>query len=185
MPFQFSDGTTLDSGMKVINRNFDTSNLLLEAFNEVHFYRDSSFPRSGRHITTEVLEDAVYDVFWVDANRGPNDNNDPKIYPNNTTYSSQFFDVYQYSPGIDYRGGTDSRFYFDHYGGGDGVNGNGRWICYTHRSRKKVLYQGGDTASIVIGYSTWQNTGTRWLTIGRLEGIADNSDLYVWVKRIG
>lgn len=181
----FNDATTITSGFNVVNRSSGATPLLLEDFNTVHYYQQDNVPRStGINITTQVVEDAIYDVIWVDASR-TGANNDPKIYPNDATYSGQYQSYYIYSPGITFTSQSPNAFYFDHYGGGSGQNGCGRYICWTHRSNKKVLYQGGDDASVTIGWCVWRNTGTVWNTIGRLRDNADQADYHIWVRRMG
>lgn len=187
MPIQFSDDSSFTTGStNFITRNDGDGYLLLNDFNTVHYYVGNDNDRSIV-MNTGVLEDAVYEVYWMDRDTNA-DNNDPYISVNDTNYSNQMRNRYHsFDEGPDVyeiTNQTTNRFYFDHVGGSIGEEGCGYFQITTSRNRKTVIYHGGDTAAIVYGSGVWRNGSTVYNTIGRLDGVASGATLRAWVKRL-
>lgn len=185
MAINFSDGTDIDSGGRIISRTSGASTLLLDDLNTVHYYTTTN---SGScNLTTGIVEGGVYEVFWMDS-EDANVNFDPYIRPNNVNYGNQFTNRYlYYSQGS----GTHivveqntSIFYYDHVGGGLGERAAGYFKLYTERNRKHCIYHGGDTAAVVFGTGYWDNTSTVWSTIGLFAGVPGGCSLRIFVKRL-
>lgn len=190
MSLIFSDGTEVNSGANVIDRGSTTTALMLDNYNDIHYYYGTSNNSPGLRLPSDVVENAVYEVMWKD--RSSNTTNfDPRIVVNNTFYSNQFFMTYTRAPGglsggFAYNTTTWQGYYFDHYGGGTGTDGTGRWILTTQRNYKICIYMGGDMGgSVVHGTGRWNNTSTVFSQIGRIDGMPNGTFIDVWVKRIG
>jgi hypothetical protein len=159
-----------------------SSPLTLSSFGDVHYYWINN---SGTiDISTTMVENSVYEVHYHMFNSGSNC--DPIINPNYTSYGGEFTGYYYGSPGLPtYFIQTLSGFYFDHLAGVEGSNPCGTFILFNQRSKKNVIYYGGDTSSVCYGTCRWNNNTTQWLNVGRLTGIPTATELKVFVRRIG
>lgn len=185
MPIIFSDGTDIKGSGNFIDRGNGSGqpNLLLENFFDIHYY--SGFADRSLILPTEIVEDAVYEIIYAAQEDSP-DNFDPRIIPNNTDYGNQF-DMYYTAETPSFTDKTTSYFgfYFDNASGKSGQNGRGRWIVTTQRKRKTCIFSGGSTESVCFGTGRWNNTSTRWQTIGRIDGMpSEGCDIKVWIKRL-
>lgn len=173
------------------NRVIDRGNpgtgspLLLRELDVAHYY-NSPGPISAIDISTTMVEDAVYEMFYSCNTSGANI--DIIIRPNYTEYAGQFRAFYWGTNGANSLlrqfDQTLPYVYFDHQAGVNGVNPCGRFVIHNYRSRKHIQYQGGDTASASIGTCRWNN-GDQWVNIGQLAGLASATDVRVMVRRIG
>jgi hypothetical protein len=148
-------------------------------FGVTHYYYADGV--SSIDISSNILEDAVYELDYTTTTSGTNI--DIIIYPNYTTYGSQFTAFYWGSPGFYVFNQTLSYFYFDHYGGGNGSNPSGKFILYNTRNIKYAHYRGGDTDSTCMGTGRWNNNSTIWSAIGTLVGL-QGGNVRAYVKRI-
>lgn len=169
---------------RVINRGNpgQGSALSLTKLGEVHFY--SSNGATSLDISTTMVENSIYELYFQYlTNSGSNC--DPLLYPNYTAYSGQFASFYWGSPGFNvFNQGSNNGFYTDHYGGGVGNLPCGKYVLFNKRTKKQVLYQGGDTESVCQGGVRWNNSTTVWSNVGRLAGMP-TGDIRAWVRRIG
>lgn len=168
----------------IINRGNPGSGspLLLDKIGDAHFYSASN-PGTFA-ISTEMVENSVYELAY--HSDGGSNNQDFSLYPNYTTYSSQFAVYYWGSPGSpSVFNQTMSYVYFDHYGGSSGNTPNGIITIMNFRDEKTFTYRGSDTASVCMGSGQWNNSSTRWQYVGNLSMAAfGNSTVQVVVRRI-
>jgi hypothetical protein len=169
---------------RVINRGNPGSGspLLLSDFGTVHYYYATN--TASLVVSTQLVENAVYELHYMTYSTGANQ--DPRLIPNYTTYGGQFSNYYWGSPGSPTVFDQNSPdFYFDHYGGGEGVNPCGTFTLFTHRAKKQCMYYGGDSASVCVGTGRWNNSTTQWLHAGTFQGIATAAELKIFIRRIG
>ncbi len=169
---------------RVVNRGNPGSGspLLLSDFGTMHYYYITN--ANSIVISTQVVENAVYEVHYMTYSTGANQ--DPKLTPNYTDYGSAFANYYWGSPGTPtVFDQTSNGFYFDHYGGGEGLQPCGTFTIFTHRAKKQCMYYGGDTASVAVGTGRWNDSTTVWSYVGTLSGLATAAELKVFVRRIG
>lgn len=155
------------------------STMNLYDFGVTHYYHASGV--SSIEISSKILEDAVYELTYMCTTSGSNI--DIIIYPNYSTYGSQFTAFYWGSPGFYVFDQTTSYFYFDHYGGGYGSSPSGKFILYNTRNIKMAHYRGGDDYSTCMGTARWNNNTTQWTDIGTLVGLQGGT-VHAYVRRI-
>lgn len=181
--------TALHAGnyANVVNRGNpgSGSTLLLDKIDGAHLYNATNV--SNIDISTTMVEDAVYEVQYGTTSSGANI--DIILYPNFTTYSSQFTMKYwasmpTASPSWFDFSQTNSFFYFDHQNGGSGTNPKGKWTIHNVRARKNVIYHGGDDNSVCFGTGRWNNNSTQWSNVGTILGLQSAGEIWVMVRRI-
>lgn len=158
------------------------SPLLLSNIGDTHYYSASS--PGNFFISTEMIENAVYELSYFSD--GGTANQDFSLYPNYTTYGSQFRHYYWGSPGTPtIFDQTLNYVYFDHYGGGVGNAPNGTLTIMNFRNEKTYIYRGSDTGSVCMGTGSWNNNTTQWQYVGYLSMAAlANSTVHVTVRRL-
>jgi hypothetical protein len=190
---QLTAGTTIDGqeawhdgnwGNAIYRGNPGAGNpLYLTKYEESHHY--VGINTITLQISTRMAENAVYEVVYGTNVTGGN-NIDIFLYPNNTTYGNVIRTRYWCSPGVQQRDNTFGYFWFDHYAGGAGAWPKGKILIFNVRAEKRVMYHGGDTASVCIGGGDWNDTGTVWDQVGTLSIYSGNAGrLYATVRRIG
>lgn len=175
--------TQANYGLVIDRGNPGTGSMLtLSSLGESHLYYANS--TNILDIATTMVEDAVYELFYVGY--GANANQDPILYPNFTSYASAFSCYYWGSPGVPlvFDQPSNSGFYFDHYGGGSGVNPIGIFTIFNQRAKKLVHYRGGDSGSTCTGTARWNDSTTQWSGVGRLTGIQTMTTMKAIVRRI-
>ena len=181
---EFFDGKLKvdNMGFQRINRgaaSSSTSLLLLEHFNQHHYYAYSG----GANIVcrTSLVANAVYDM--VILSNGGTANIDFVCQPNGNNYSNQFNTCHYFSGSggdiVDRQELTQSNWYFDHFGGGDGSDGFIQVRFTTDGLYKRMLYRGSDSRSLCFGRADW-NTSTSWSWVGNLNFNGDNKRLWIW-----
>lgn len=161
-----------------------SSTLLLSDFNTAHYYYADGV--NSLNIATTMVENAVYDLFYMATTSSANI--DITLYPNFTTYSNAFTSRYWFEPSFAEGVQTMSAFYFDHYGGSVGDSPCGRFTIHTHRTAKFLQYHGGDSSSVCIGSTRWNDTTTQWSNVGILwtgYGGGPTGNLRAFVRRVG
>lgn len=162
------------------------SPLLLSSFDVIHYYYGSGI--SSIDVSTTMVENAVYEVHITTGSSS--DNIDLFLQPNYTSYGGEFSCMYWSSeatgaPNKTERNETQSYFYFDHINGVSGNTPVCLWTLFNFRDRKQVMYIGGDTTSIALGTSRWNNSSTQWNTIGTFNGFQGSNDFKLYVRRVG
>ncbi len=155
------------------------NSLNLYDFGITHYYYADSV--SSIEISSNILEDAVYELNYTTTASGANI--DIIIYPNYTSYGSQFTAFYWGSPGFSVFNQTLSYFYFDHLGGVTGTAPSGKFILYNTRNIKFAQYRGGDTDSVCMGTARWNNNSTIWSSVGTLAGL-QGGNVRAYITRI-
>jgi hypothetical protein len=162
------------------------SPLTLSSFDVIHYYSGSGI--SSIDVSTVMVENAVYEVHVTTGSSA--ENIDLFLQPNYTTYGSEFVSMYWSSeatgaPNKVERNEPTSFFYFDHFNGVTGNTPVSFWTLFNFRDRKQVMYLGGDTTSIAMGTSRWNNNTTQWQTVGRFNGYQSSNDFKLYVRRVG
>ena len=160
--------------------------LLLDVLDGAHFYTATNV--STMSVPTTMVENAVYEVQYGTTTSGSNI--DIILFPNFTTYASQFTVKYWSSmpsatPSWFEFNQTFSYFYFDHQNGAAGTNPKGKWTIFNFRARKLITYHGGDDNSVTIGTGRWNNSSNQWLNVGDIGGLNSTGEIWVMVRRIG
>jgi len=170
-------------GQNIIERGDPGSSeplLLLENFNDVHYYYSSN---NDMYMRTGLVPNAVYEMWYTSS--GGASNVDLYLYPNGSTYGSEFRAHYRATDGsanFNRADQTLSHFYFDHFFGGSGADPAGKVWFTTGPTNKYMYYVGSDTSSLVIGYNKWTNNSRNWDWIGYHAFNGDNKRF--WVRRV-
>jgi len=172
------------SQWEVINRGDPgdgNGGFLLEDFNTVHYFESSN---NSVYIDTQLVDNAVYEMTYTSS--GGSANIDFYLYPNGSTYGSEFRAHYRATDGsanFNRADQTLNHFYFDHFFGGSGSDPMGKIWFTTGPNNKYMYYLGSDTASLSIGYNRWTNNSRTWSWVGYNAFNGNNKRF--WVRRIG
>lgn len=181
-----------------IRRNFGQGNeLLLSDFNTVHYYTYTGSSLQNFDISTNMVENAVYEVTF-NLSGSSFSNNDITFYPNYTSGGSLYTNYIQRldSGGFQGNSTTSSGFSFDLVAGSLGYDPVGKITIFNNRNAKKIRSDIGDTFANSTGSGYWltappsgsslsYETITQWLTVGRIS-ISPGSftNAVVTVKRV-
>lgn len=197
----------------IINRVNNSSPLLLDDFNTIHYYQYHGSDLTNFEISTLMLENAVYEIKF-NCSGSTENNNDMFLTPNHGNYnSSYFYTLFQTSfflevedtTVVKYKNSTNSDgFYVDFYDGYSGFDPVGKITIYNRRNCKKIIIQAGDTAGSTTGSGYWldnsiesesyvpnssapsYNTTDIWSSVGTLTfGAGSFSDWTIYVSRVG
>ena len=167
-----------------IQRNFGQGNeLLLSDFNTVHYYSYSGGPAQNFDISTNMVENAVYEVTFNMSSSSAS-NNDIAFYPNYIGGSNLYTNYIQRADSGGYLGNyaNGSGFIFDLTAGSNGFDPVGKFTIFNNRNSKKIRSEIGDTFTSSTGCGYWltgdttptsgtplsYNTETQWTTVGRI-----------------
>jgi len=187
---------TYNSNPQIL-RSFGQGNeLLLSDFNTVHYYTYSGSPAQSFDISTNMAENAVYEVTF-NLSGSSASNNDMAFYPNYTGGGSLYTNYIQRLNSGDYQGNsaTGTGFGFDLVDGSNGYDPIGKFTIFNNRNAKKIRADMGDTFANSTGSGYWltapptgtlsYNTATQWLTVGRISVSPGSfTNVAVTVKRV-
>lgn len=196
---------TRSASPTIIDRTGLTATALLDRFDVIHKYRcDRAIAGNGNfpsiNATTGLVQGGVYKIWCNTAAAGVFYDNLITLRPNNTTYANQFrgnyidFIATTSQPAQAVFAGLTSSFQFDNFGGTAGTEGCFEMTVFTHPSVgwwKKVIYQGGDTASSCFGVGVWENGFDVWSTLGSFGFFGQQSNssgifaIEMYVRRVG
>ena len=184
-----------------IQRNFGQGNeLLLSDYNTVHYYMYNGDPIQNFDISTNMVENAVYEVTF-NMSSSMASNNDVVFLPNYIGASHLYTNYTQRTDAGSYQGNyaNGSGFNFDLTVGSNGFDPVGKFTIFNNRNAKKIRSEIGDTFAALSGCGYWltsdtnptsgtplsYDTSTQWLTVGRISiSPATFTNAFVSVKRI-
>ena len=167
-----------------IQRSFGQGNeLLLSDYNTVHYYSYSGGAAQDFDISTNMVENAVYEVTFNMSSASAS-NNDIAFYPNYTGGSHLYTNYIQRADAGTYQGKYEngSGFTFDVTNGSNGFDPVGKFTIFNNRNAKKIRSEIGDTFACSTGCGYWltsdttptsgtplsYDTATQWTTVGRI-----------------